>query len=95
MATLSSARFNLVLDSLVKVRVSPQNLIGSGTVSATNTDGAKVRTVPSTINDPFRGSSTITTSIQVSWTALTAPSNGNSDILSYQLVWDAGSGTTN
>lgn len=44
---------------------------------------------------PYRGSYTSTSRIQVNWTALSAPDNGNSDILSYNLVWDAGTGTTN
>jgi hypothetical protein len=34
------------------------------------------------------------TSITVSWTALTSPDNGNSDILAYELVWDKGLGTS-
>lgn len=41
---------------------------------------------------PVKGAST-DTEITVSWTALTAPATGNSDILSYNLFWDNGSGT--
>lgn len=44
---------------------------------------------------PTRGSGTSTTKLVIDWTALTYPSNGNSAILSYHLVWDAGTGTTN
>ena len=34
------------------------------------------------------------TSITVTWTALTSPNNGDSDILAYELRWDNGLGTT-
>lgn len=33
--------------------------------------------------------------MQVDWSALAFPNDGDSSILSYNLVWDAGSGTTN
>ena len=39
-------------------------------------------------------SSRTKTSITIGWTALTGTSSGNSDILSYNLYWDNGSGTT-
>jgi len=42
-----------------------------------------------------KGASTNKVSIYVEWTALTAPDTGNSDIISYNLVWDAGSTVTN
>lgn len=32
--------------------------------------------------------------IDLEWTALSAPENGNSDVLAYSLYWDNGSGTT-
>jgi hypothetical protein len=44
---------------------------------------------------PTSGSQTTESQIEVTWTAMTAPSNGGSAILSYHLQWDAGtSGTT-
>ena len=42
-----------------------------------------------------KGADTNKVSIYVEWTALSSPDTGNSDILSYNLVWDAGSTTTN
>lgn len=45
------------------------------------------------MNTPVKGTST-DTEITVSWTALTAPATGNSDVLSYNLFWDNGSGGT-
>lgn len=32
--------------------------------------------------------------IDLSWSALTSPANGNSAVLAYNLYWDNGSGTT-
>src|SRR5690242_3797157 len=47
------------------------------------------------MSSPTSGSSTSTTVIEVGWTALTSPNNGDSSITSYNLQWDAGtSGTT-
>lgn len=43
---------------------------------------------------PTRGSATSTTQIEVDWSLLTNPSNGGSEVTSYQLVWDAGTGST-
>jgi hypothetical protein len=47
------------------------------------------------MNDPVKGELTTDLQIHVKWTGLTGTSSGNSDILSYNLYWDNGSGTTN
>lgn len=74
------------------MRIKAHNSFGYGTVSSANTAGAKIRRIPDTMSAP-----TITaysdTSITVSWTPLSSPNNGNSDILSYRLRWDSGTGT--
>jgi hypothetical protein len=44
---------------------------------------------------PTSGLATTDTQIEVDWTALTSTTTGNSPILSYNLYWDNGSGTTN
>lgn len=44
------------------------------------------------MSSPTRGSQTSTSQIEVVWTALTAPNNGYSSILSYHLQWDNGVG---
>ena len=87
------ASYYLEFGNLIKVRVSAYNVIGYGIASVPNTVGATVRTVPIKMADPTRGIATTTNRIQVNWIALTYPDNGNSDILSYNLVWDAGTGT--
>ena len=83
MSALITTPFSLTLDTLVKVRISASNAVGFGPVSSTNTDGARVRTIPTTMNDPERGDATTTTSIEVTWDALVSPLNGNTNILSY------------
>src|SRR5437762_1734809 len=40
---------------------------------------------------PVSGSSTSESQIEVTWSALTTPSNGGSTITSYNLQWDSGS----
>jgi hypothetical protein len=40
----------------------------------------------------FRGNTTSISQIEVNWTQLLPPNNGNSPVLSYNLVWDAGTG---
>jgi hypothetical protein len=95
MSTLRAVPFLLDFDDIVYVRVSAKNSDGFGPASLTNTLGAKIRTEPNQMNDPVRGSGTTTTKLVIQWTALVYPDNGNSDILSYNLVWDAGTGTTN
>jgi hypothetical protein len=35
------------------------------------------------------------TTINLSWTALTSPANGNSPVTSYNIYWDNASGTVN
>lgn len=47
------------------------------------------------MSTPFRGTDTSTTKLVIQWTSASYPTNGNSDIISYNLVWDAGTGTTN
>ena len=95
MLTLQQAPFSYNLDDLIQVRVSAVNAQGTATDSAILTTGAKLRTVPYTMTDPFKGGQTTDLQIQVEWTGLTGTSRGNSDILSYNLYWDNGSGTTN
>ena len=95
MATLIAAPYSQALDELVEVRISAQNSEGWSTVSTTNTVGALIRTVPTAMATPTRGSSTTETQIQVDWAALTGADTGNSAITSYELLWDNNSGTAN
>jgi len=46
------------------------------------------------MNDPARDTSTSESQVHVSWTGLSSPNNGGSAILSYNLEWNGGSGST-
>lgn len=89
MNTLTASPFSLVFDDLVAVRVRAKNSIDYGDWSTTTTTGAKIRSIPDTMIAPTIASFA-DSSITVTWTALTSPDNGNSDILAYELVWDNG-----
>lgn len=43
------------------------------------------------MTSPVRESTSTASKFDLSWTALTDPSNGGSDIISYFLEWDSGS----
>jgi hypothetical protein len=78
---------------MVVARVSATNSYGTSTVSSDNTSGATIRQEPFAMSTPTY-SAISETSITVDWTALTAPDNGNSDITTYNLYWDSGTGTS-
>ena len=61
MSTLIVSPHSLSFDALVQVRVSAANIIGYGTVSNTNIAGARIRSIPITMNAPTRGTGTSTT----------------------------------
>jgi len=89
MSTLTASPFSLTFNTAVTVRVRAHNSIGYGSWSSTYSSGATIRSVPSTMSAPTIDSYS-DSSITVSWTALSSPDNGNSDILAYELVWDEG-----
>jgi Fibronectin type III domain len=92
MSTLTSGSFSLSFDTLVEVRVTAINSIGSSATSTVNTSGAYTRRAP-TMSAPVKISGTDTTLV-VGWTALTTSSDtGNSAITSYKLEWNQGDGT--
>lgn len=93
MSTLTASPFSLSFDTAVSVRVRAHNSIDYGSWSSTYSSGAKIRRVPSTMSAPVIASYS-DSSINVTWTALSSPDNGNSDILAYELVWDQGTDTT-
>lgn len=53
-----------------------------------NTAGAIIETIPSVMNSPTRNPQTNTVKIVVDW--LPPANDGYSEILSYNLQWDAG-----
>ena len=76
------------------MRVSATNTIGFGLASAVNTDGARIRSIPVQMAAPTAGASTTDVQIEVDWSPLAGNASGNSPILSYNLFWDDGTGTT-
>jgi hypothetical protein len=94
MSVLIASPYSLTQGTIVRARVYASNAFGAGATSAANTDGAKVRVAPLVMAAPRRGAATSTGQIAVEWDLLSAPSNGDSPVTSYHLVWDAGSGTT-
>ena len=75
--------------------MSADNIKGYGTPSPLLSSGAMLRTIPTYMNDPIKGSQTTDLQIQVSWAPITGSLTGNSNILSYNLYWDNGSGNIN
>ena len=57
-----------------------------------NTDGAEIQTEPVFMNVPMRGIDTATNQIQVDWNTVSAPDNGDAEVTSYSLEWDASTG---
>jgi hypothetical protein len=54
MSTLAASPFSLTLDTLVLVRVSALNSLGTGLPSDPNSSGATLRTVPAQLNLRFK-----------------------------------------
>lgn len=83
----------MTFDTLVEVRASARNSYGWGSTSTTNVVGAHARTKPNQMTTPTTTSIT-EARIALEWTALSSPANGNSEVVSYSVYWDNGSGTT-
>jgi hypothetical protein len=94
MATLTASPFSLAFDTLVEVRITATNIIGTGSTSVVNTSGAKIRRAPGTMGVVTKTSGDETQMV-ISWTALSSATDiGNSAILAYNLYWDTGAGTS-
>lgn len=94
MSTLTS-NFGYSFDQTVYVKASAYNSYGFGTTSSANTSGAKIRKVPDQMAQPSLNVFSTDTTIILYWSSVSGSSAGNSDVLSYNLYWDAGSGTAN
>jgi len=93
MTTLTST-LGLVQGTTVQAKVAPINAIGTGTYSNPNSAGALIEVPPlKPASAPSRNSGTSTSQIVVDYVALTAPDNGGSAIVSYELQWDQGTDT--
>lgn len=79
---------------MILVKALAYNFYGpAASFSDPNTSGVLLRTLPYDMQEPTRGSSTTIDQVEIDWLALEAPNNGDSTILSYNLIWDAGTGT--
>jgi len=93
MSVLRASPFSLAFDALVAVRASARNSYGPGSTSDATTVGARIRREPDTMAAPV-AVGTAEARIDLAWSALSAPANGNSEVLAYSLYWDNGGGTT-
>jgi hypothetical protein len=74
----------------VTAAVKAYNERGWSLASADSSPSWQIQTEPSQMSVPTRGSDTNTQQIDVEWTTLASPLNGNSDVTTYALYWDAG-----
>jgi len=93
MSTLLISPYSLSQNTLILAKVRARNSLGWGSYSAPNSSGARVRVIPYQMSAPTVVSYS-DLSIQLSWSALTSPENGDSPITGYQLYWDNGTGET-
>lgn len=97
MSSFWSTPFNLTTAGVPLIQeVQAHNEAGWGILSSQATGGVTVQTVP--IKPPvipwLNTGSTTSSQLVVVWSALGTGQNGGSAILSYSLLWDAGSGNT-
>jgi hypothetical protein len=86
--SLRQAEFNLVQDSIIKVKVRAQNSIGWGAYSQANLIGLKVFVEPGQMLAPTRGDLTTEEQIQTNWiTSDDLDTAGGSIVTSYNLQW--------
>jgi len=88
MHALRAAPFYLTYDTLIRAKVLARNERGWSNASAPNSAGATIQVEPSAVNAPTRGSDTGPFQIEVIWSSLVTPYDGNSPILSYHLQYD-------
>ena len=92
MSELRASPFSLPFYTLVQTRGFAINLIGTSTASNVNTIGARIRTEPFQMTQPYFVSR-MNTYIYLQWDAPTGNDTGNSPIYNYTLKYDAGTGT--
>ena len=95
MTQLALTPYEYIQGDLIQVRTSAINEFGSSLVSEKNTVGASLRAIPHQMIPVARDPETRADLLKVSWTALSTEESGDSNILSYKVVWDAGSGSVN
>jgi hypothetical protein len=91
MSDLLAAPFNYVFDSIVKVRVSAANFYGYGVISPLSEDsGARIRVIPIKMAPPTMDPLSTDVTLIMNWVALSGADAGNSPVITYSLLWDAG-----
>jgi hypothetical protein len=94
MAELTGVNFGLAFDALIEVRASAGNSYGlAAAPSPTNTIGARIRRAPDQMAIASL-TSVAESQIDITWTPLSAPEDGNSAVTSYNVYWDNGGGST-
>jgi len=93
MADLESATYGYAQGDPIYVRARSYNFYGESEISPTSIEGTQLRTTPQPMLAPTRNSETSGDKIVVDWSVLVAPDNGDSSILSYNLVWDDNTAT--
>jgi len=93
MTKLWTTPFSLPQGRTITAKVAAINGRGSSAISVANTVGVDVETVPHQMSAPTQDPSTSHSAVAISWSAVSAPQNGDSAILSYIVYWDAGAGT--
>lgn len=91
MTALWTAPFNLPQGAVVRAKVQAHNDRGWSGLSAANSAGAGVETVPLPMAAPTRGSSTSDTAVQIDWLAVGSGPDGGSPVLGYALYGDGAS----
>lgn len=79
-----------MFDDLVQVKVRALNLKGWSDYSEPNSEGFRIQVAPIFMNVAVRSELTNTEEIFVTWEPINSPEDGNSEVLSYSLEFDAG-----
>lgn len=89
---LKAYPFNLAAGDQIVAIFAAHNAVGWGPMSDPTTNGALIQSTPQKMNTPTRDPQTTTQVIQIDWVAQVIPENGYSEVLSYNLQWDRGTG---
>ena len=94
MSVLLNTPFNYTFDQIVRVRVSAANKYGYGNLSAVSGDsGARIRVIPVQMAKPTMDPLSTDKTLIMNWIAISGANAGNSPVIAYSLLWDAGDST--
>ena len=96
MSVLLNTPFNYTFDQIVRVRVSAANKYGYGNLSAVSGDsGARIRVIPVQMAKPTMDPLSTDKTLIMNWIAISGANAGNSPVIAYSLLWDAGNAGAN